>query len=278
MIGLGHIGAGVARRLALHGFEVWGCDVRPQPLVDLVGVLSGAGSPLAVAQRTGTVLVAVLDDHQVREVLFGPDGVAAGADRPCDVLVLSTTTLATIRSVGADCERAGISLLDCGVSGGRGGFEAGQVTAMVGGESDAFTRVRPVIETFADPVLHMGPLGRGMAAKLARNVLVYTDWSVAWEAARLAQAAGVDLDAFVTAVQASDRYVDGHTALISAGLGLGGETDELRAHGAALSVYANKDLAAAIELSDELAVELPAARLALAQVRSFTGQTPRRPD
>ena len=274
VIGLGHIGAGVSRSLGACGFQTWGYDVRAEAALELTSVIRSASSPAEVGRRAEVVLIAVLDDEQVRDVLVGTGGLLTAPERTRTVVLLSTTTLETVRWAARECEQRGVALMDCGVSGGRGGFEARAITAMVGGDADAFERARPLLETFANPVLHMGALGRGMAAKLARNVLVYTDWAVAREAARLAQAAGVDMAKFVEAVEASDRYVDGHMALVGRGLGLGNPPPEVRGHGAAIAVYAHKDLAAAIELGEELSVAMPAARLALSRVAAFTADTP----
>jgi 3-hydroxyisobutyrate dehydrogenase-like beta-hydroxyacid dehydrogenase len=123
-----------------------------------------------------------------------------------------------------------------------------------------------VLEGFADPVVHCGELGNGMRAKLARNLIIYTDWMVAWEAARLALAAGVPLDRFVECVTASDRWVKPHMHLVDHGIGLGSEANAERTAG-----YADKDLRAALALGDELGLDLPAAQLALARFRAVAG-------
>jgi 3-hydroxyisobutyrate dehydrogenase-like beta-hydroxyacid dehydrogenase len=274
VIGLGHIGAGVSRSISSGGFTVSGYDVRMDAVRDLAGVVTPASAPAEIAAQSDVVLIAVLNDEQVRSVLVGTGGLLDKPARCKTVVSLSTTTLSTVRWAATECEQLDVALLDCGVSGGRGGLEARAIAAMVGGPAQAFGHARPVLEAFADPVLHMGELGRGMAAKLARNVLVYTDWSVAWEAARLAEAAGVDVAKFVQAVDASDRYIDGHTALIRAGVGLAQAGPEARARGAAVAIYAEKDLRAALELGEELEIEMPAARSALTRLEQFTNGAP----
>jgi 3-hydroxyisobutyrate dehydrogenase len=270
VLGLGHIGAGVSRTMRQRGFEVFGNDVRPESLESLSGVLTGCPSPRALTEAVDIVFVAVMHDAQVREVVAGEDGILSAAGGARFLVILSTATLDTIRWTAQVCADAGIEVLDCGVSGGAGGLEKGEITAMVGGDEAAFEYVRPALEAFADPVLHMGPLGRGMAAKLARNLLVYTDWSVAWEAARMAQAAGVDVAKFVQAVQASDRYVRGHMALVAEGVGLGEEDEAARGHARGIAAYAEKDLRAVLELGDEYGIDLPAARIALGRVSDVT--------
>jgi 3-hydroxyisobutyrate dehydrogenase len=224
-----------------------------------------------VAAASDVVLVAVMNDAQLREVLSAGDGLLAAEQPPRVIAILTTATIETIRWADAECAARGSALLDCGVSGGAGGLERGLMVAMVGGPADVLELVRPILAAWADPVVHMGPVGMGMAAKLARNVIVYADWFVAWEAARLAIAAGVDLDAFVEVVEASDRWVGSHMVMAKAGIGLRAGADGAPQASPVIAGYAGKDLAAALELADELGIDLPGARLAAAQFEAVAG-------
>ena len=87
-------------------------------------------------------------------------------------------------------------LLDAGVSGGATAYENG-LTVMIGGSDDDVQRAMPVLNGFAKAVVHCGPLGAGMVAKLAKNVVTYSSWAVAREAALLAIAGGVSLERFL---------------------------------------------------------------------------------
>ncbi|MCR5879564.1 NAD(P)-dependent oxidoreductase [Phenylobacterium sp. J367] len=272
IIGLGSIGAGVARALAqgkggrLH--ELTGYDVRPQSLEELAGVLRAAATPAAASAGADVVLLAVVDDGQVREVLEGKDGVLSASPLPRAVVILSTVTLPTVLWAGDTCAARGVALVDCGVSGGPHALAHASITSMVGGDEAAFEIVRPVIDGFSDPTIHCGQLGNGMRAKLARNLIIYTDWMVAWEGARLARAAGVPLDKFVQCVTASDRWVRPHMGLVEEGVGL-----ESGASRPSTAAVADKDLRAALALGAELAMDLPAAELALARFGAVAGVT-----
>ncbi|MCR5879551.1 NAD(P)-dependent oxidoreductase [Phenylobacterium sp. J367] len=261
IIGLGVIGSGVARALAQgkggRTFEVAGFDVRQETLDGLRDTVRAAPSPRLASEGADVVLVAVMDDAQVRAVLDGADGVLAAARLPRAVAILSTVTLPTVLWAGDTCAARGVALVDCGVSGGPHALAHASITSMVGGDEAAFEIVRPVIDGFSDPTIHCGQLGNGMRAKLARNLIIYTDWMVAWEGARLARAAGVPLDKFVQCVTASDRWVRPHMAMVSEGTGLTGGSN------AATAAYADKDLRAALALGEELGLNLPAATLAL---------------
>jgi 3-hydroxyisobutyrate dehydrogenase-like beta-hydroxyacid dehydrogenase len=272
IIGLGEIGAGVAQALAKSGqVSLSGFDLRAEPFEKLGGAMRVCSTPAAAGDGADVVLVAVMTDDQVREVLTGEAGVLTAQAPPHAIVILSTVSMETIFWAADEATSRGVALLDCGVSGGAQALREASITAMVGGEDNAFEQVRPVIEGFSNPVVHCGKLGNGMRAKLARNLIIYTDWMVAWEGARLALAAGVPRDKFVQVVTASDRWVRPHMALVERGVGLadGGETAAVKDDRTAK--YADKDLRAAIALGEELGIELPAAALALGRFRAVTG-------
>jgi 3-hydroxyisobutyrate dehydrogenase-like beta-hydroxyacid dehydrogenase len=123
---------------------------------------------------------------------------------------------------------------------------------------------RPVLETFASPVLHMGDLGSGMITKIARNLLHYCGIAADWEGARLAAAAGVDVGRFAEAVRACEAWSGGRMGYgtsVAADGNLGMEEHVAR--------YAVKDLEVALQLGDATGVELPAGELARELFRSL---------
>ena len=264
IIGLGSIGSEAARELAKskngQEYSLVGYDTRPETLAALGAVLRPAVSPAAASEGADVVLVAVVNDAQVRDVLTGEGGVLSAATLPRAVLILSTISVPTVFWAEAECAARGVALLDCAVSGH-------PITSMVGGDDDGFGIVRPVIEGYSVSVIHCGKLGNGMRAKLARNLIIFADWMVAWEGARLAMAAGVPLDKFVQCVTSSDKWVRPHMALVDEGIGLPGGTTKRPSTAA----FADKDLRAALALGAELGVDLPAAELALNRFRAVAG-------
>ena len=254
VVGLGRIGGGVAAALCRAGWEVAGCDVRA-PAAPLPAGLRLVATPADVAAQARTVLVAVLDAGQVRDVLAGDSGLLSAARPPATIVVLSTVAVRTLDWAAGAAAPAGAAVVDCGVSGGVAAAAEGRLVAMVGGSGDAVRAARPAIEAFAQHVIHAGELGAGMRLKLARNLVTYGSWLVVDEAARLVAASGISTDALVEAIRASDPMTGGATALV------GGEPSR-RPAPPALAAIAHKDLRAALELGAESGVAMPAGELA----------------
>jgi 3-hydroxyisobutyrate dehydrogenase len=278
VIGLGRIGGGAVRALARAGHDVVGYDVAPGAVEALSGVARGAASSREAAAGRDVVLVAVFDDAQVRTVFSGDDGVLAADPAPRVVAILSTVGLETIAWAGDEASRAGVGLVDCGVTGGGGAIEQGQIVGLVGGDDETVAAAVPVLEAIASPILHMGPLGSGMKAKLARNAIVFGCWYVVSEAARLAAAAGVDVGKLVEASTAADRWSGGPMALLERHGIRPDDYDPANeasaAHRRLLATYAHKDVGAALALAESLGLELPGAAVVKERFDDAVGLPP----
>jgi 3-hydroxyisobutyrate dehydrogenase-like beta-hydroxyacid dehydrogenase len=129
-----------------------------------------------------------------------------------------------------------------------------------------------VLEGFADPLLHMGPLGTGMQAKLARNLLHYSGWYAAWEAARVATACGIDIDKLVQAHEISNaRSSGGATSLLSRGIRPGPVDPASIPERQGSAAFARKDLGYVLELAEELGIPLPGAELVRERIDLVVG-------
>lgn len=265
MIGLGDIGRGVVTGLAAAGVDLVVCDVRPEATEAFAATAQVATGPADLGARSNVVVVAVVNDAQVQAVLTGPDGALAAMAPGSSVIILSTVSLATVRAVAEAAQDKGVAVVDCGVSGGPSSAAKGELISMVGGTEEDVDRALPVLQAFSDEVVRMGPLGAGLQAKLARNIVQYVSWMAAYEAQKLAEAAGVSLSRLARVIKASDAKIGGASTLMfrktvapfgpedDAGL-----VDAMRT----AAGLAHKDLAAALQLAGELDVELPVTALA----------------
>ncbi|GAA1129123.1 NAD(P)-dependent oxidoreductase [Nocardioides aquiterrae] len=260
-VGLGSIGKPMALRLAAaDGIDLTVYDVAPEPVAALVAA-GATAAPGVEALGADVVCVMVRDDDQVREV--------ARAVGPGPVLVVHSTVAP---GTPAELAAEGLTVLDAPVSGGPMGAAEGSLAIMVGGSGDALDVARPALDALGSKVVHAGPLGAGTRMKLARNLVHFVAFTAVTEAQRLAEAAGLDLEALGEVVRHTDRVTGGPGAIMyrdtTAQLDPGdfwyGVFDHVRALG-------EKDLAFAIALADELGADVPLAREALPRLGKGLG-------
>ncbi|HXX89062.1 MAG TPA: NAD(P)-dependent oxidoreductase [Acidimicrobiales bacterium] len=277
VIGLGDIGRGVAGALAQAGIGLTVCDVRAEATEPFAQSARIAADPADLAATADVILVAVVNDAQVRTVVDGDGGALAAAKPGSTIVVLSTVSPDTVRAVAESAAARDVDVLDCGVSGGPAAAAQGALVSMLGGDEDVIDRVRPVLQGFSSLVVRMGPLGAGLQAKLARNLVQYASWLAAYEAQTLAEAAGVDLLELAEVIRASDQWIGGSSRLMFrqsvAPFGPQDHPDIVGAmrNGAGL---AHKDLQAVVALGDRLGVALPLAAMTEARIDAVFGLAP----
>ena len=204
-IGPGRMGRPMLERLAAAGHDVTVLIRSPRSgaaaeTVEPAGV-SRAATVAATVHDADAVFVVVLTDDQVRSVCLGPDG-AIEAMKPGATLVQHTTcdpaTLQLLDVAGAE---RGIAVLDAAVSGGPHDIAAGTLTLWVGGDEAVLEQMRPVLDTYASPVMSVGPVGNGQRVKLVNNALFVAQVGLAVDAVRLAGSLGIDEKVILAAVQ-----------------------------------------------------------------------------
>jgi 3-hydroxyisobutyrate dehydrogenase len=125
------------------------------------GRATSAGTPGEAVRDADVVITCLSNSPDVASLVDGPDGLLTSM-RPGSVLVDCTSgEPATSRRIAAQLAERGIDFLDAPVSGGVGGAERGALTIMVGGKADVLERVRPVLATFGQKIVHCGELARG---------------------------------------------------------------------------------------------------------------------
>jgi 3-hydroxyisobutyrate dehydrogenase-like beta-hydroxyacid dehydrogenase len=261
-IGLGNIGGPMARRLLANPDGLVVFDVRPESYEKLVAKGATAAADVAdVARSADVISVVVRDDDQVRDVTTE----LLAASRPGLVIAIhSTIKASTAIALAEVAEPLGVHIVDAPISGGAMGAHAGTLAVMVGGEADAVELCRPVFGHFASLVSHLGPVGSGTRAKLARNLLHFVAFTAVGEAQRLAEAAGIPVAELGKIVRHSDSVTGGPGAIMlrdSAGpLAPGDDWYPVMENVASLGA---KDLKQALELAAELGVDTPLASMAL---------------
>jgi len=193
-VGLGVMGFPMAGYLARSGHDVIVYN-RTSSKADAWCQSYGGRSvatPGDAARDAELVFSCVGNDHDVREVLLGDEGVLASIASD-SIIVDHTTASATIAREVSDLASAkSVGFLDAPVSGGQAGAENGQLTVMVGGTADDFSRASPVIDCYAKAITHIGPVGSGQLAKMVNQICIAGVVQGLAEGLHFAKKAGLD--------------------------------------------------------------------------------------
>ena len=255
-IGLGTMGAPMARNLLKRGFAltVWGR--RPEAIAPLVSAGAVAGESAAdVASSSDIVMTMVTDTRAVEDVILGPRGVANGARSGVLVVDHSTIDPDATKRIAGELQARGIDMLDAPVSGGGAAADAGTLAIMVGGTGAALERATPALSCYGKSIVHIGPNGAGQVAKACNQICTIVNQLGAAEAMLLAERAGVDPRAVKEALMggfAASRMLDLQAPKMIA-RDFEGKV-ESRLH--------HKDIHIVLDLARSLGLELPASAAA----------------
>lgn len=198
-IGLGNMGAPMAKNLAQAGHDVVGFDTAN---VSVDGV-KHAASAIDAATGADVVFTMLPNGDILRSVASDIIPVMSKGAVLADC---STVDVDSARAVGADATAAGLMALDAPVSGGVGGAAAGTLTFMVGGDSTGFDIVKPLFDIMGQKAVHCGPSGNGQAAKICNNMILGVTMIATCEAFALADKLGLDRQAMFDVVSTSSGY------------------------------------------------------------------------
>lgn len=269
-IGLGNMGAPMAKRLVDWPGGVIVYDVRAEamtPLAEAGATLADGVADIAVA--ADIISVTVLDDAQVREVVAE---LAANAKPGTVIAIHSTISDTTAVELAGELKLQGIHVADAPVSGGAGAAEKGELATMVGAEREVYERIKPAFKQWASLVIHAGEPGAGTRMKLARNMLTFTSYAAACEAMKLAEAAGLDLQALGRVVRHTDALTGGPGAIMV--------RDDMKDLEPEHFLYqpflhtrglGEKDLSLALALGEAVSVDLPLAEVAYQRLAAGLG-------
>lgn len=193
IVGLGRMGNGMAQSLLRNGFKVFGTDigVAQREAASKVGV-NVVEDIRALCAESGVIILSLPMAKHVQEVMKGKDGIIDCAQPNTLIIDTSTSEPEVTRELSKEFEQLGHQLLDCPVSGGPAGAEAGTMVMVVGGERSALERAQPYLDALSSKVVYMGESGNGHAAKLINNLLCAAHLVTTAEAIALGTKAGLN--------------------------------------------------------------------------------------
>jgi 3-hydroxyisobutyrate dehydrogenase-like beta-hydroxyacid dehydrogenase len=171
-IGLGTMGAPMARNILGQGHRLIVADVQPAAVAALTVVgATAVTTPREVAAGSEIVITMLPDAPDVERVALGVDGIVAGIKPGAIYIDMSTIDPGTTRKVGAAIAAKGAAMIDSPVGKTADAAVAGTLTLMVGGEADVVARCRSVLDCMGTDFFYCGELGAGQTMKLINNLL-----------------------------------------------------------------------------------------------------------
>lgn len=265
-VGLGSMGAPLARLIARSGATISVYDEIPQAREKFDGIAVLTSSPAQAASGADVACVCVRDDQQVRNVILGENGLVEGLPKGALILIHSTIHIQTLHELKEALEPLEIGLLDAPISRTRMTEDAPFVFTMFGGEVVEVERAKAVVSAFSTNVEHMGPLGAGMAVKIANNLVTWVQLVIGAQAVSLTSYNGVDFDKLLEVMTANGNLTPIMRAMLANKRIASTENDAFLLSQAGIG---EKDLALAIESGRAAGIEMglaEAARLVLLPV------------
>lgn len=210
-IGLGVMGGPMCRNMAersgseARAFDL--CQAARDALADSRAVL--VDSIADAVREADIVFLSLPGAAQVDALCCGEGGISSIGRRGLLVVDLSTTTVASARSVAERLTAVGMEFADAPVARTREAAIRGELSIMVGSDAATFERLRPLLGNLATAVTHCGAVGAGQAVKLINNALVFEHVAALAEMMVIGERAGVEPAVFLDAVSrgSGDSFV-----------------------------------------------------------------------
>jgi len=200
-IGLGIMGRPMVKNLLKAGYVLIVYD-KFAPFDDLVDLgATGGVSGKDVASRSDVIITMLPNSPHVKSVVLGKDGVIEGIKAGSILVDMSSIAPLAAQEIHAELKQRGVVMLDAPVSGGEPKAIEGTLAIMVGGDSNAFETVKPILGKMGSSVVRVGEIGAGNVTKLANQIIVALNIAAISEAFTLATKAGFDPEAVFSAIK-----------------------------------------------------------------------------
>ena len=197
-IGLGHLGRHLAGSLVRPGFPVVVNDLDPDNAQELVAAGARyAADPQGVAEAVHAVITCLPSPKVSERVLTGERGILKGLKPGATWIEMSTLDEQEVLRLGKVAADTGVRMLESPVTGGVHLAASGEITVIIGGDSDLYDLHLPAFQAMGKQIFRAGPLGKAAVIKVITNMLAFIHLIATGEALMLAKKGGIDLtDAF----------------------------------------------------------------------------------
>jgi 3-hydroxyisobutyrate dehydrogenase-like beta-hydroxyacid dehydrogenase len=255
-IGLGMMGSRMVKRLLDAGYSVTGYNrtkSKAEPLIQQG--MKWAATPRDAALAADVIFSNMANNDALRSITIGADGILAGLSAGKIYIDMSTVSPSLTRDLAEQVRALGAQMLDAPVSGSKLTLEQGKLAIMVSGDEQAYVQAKAILEVIGPTVMYVGAIGQAMALKVAINISIMTQVVSLIEGVLLAERYGVPRQKAVEIML--------NSAIASPALKYRGPFVAAMPEEAWFDVeMAEKDIALALELGNELGVSLPTTTVA----------------
>ncbi len=247
IVGLGNAGSAMATALSgqvpLIGFDI--DPSRRQIVADLE--IDCVASLADIATRAGSVVLS-LPKSEISKAVIAE--LVSSEKVPDLIIETSTVTHKVAQELQALCQPHNISFIDAAIASGVASMAAGTITFLVGGEADEVAKAHPVLEPMAANIMHLGPVGSGMGAKVVINAVAHAVMVVLIEAGAMASKLDLPMQTLVDILRRDEGLIRPLTHRVQERMMQGN-------YQGGMSVSnARKDSVLALETAQELGVPL----------------------
>lgn len=192
-IGLGLMGSNMAQCLLDNGFKlnVMGRNKDAVAAVTTRGAIE-VHTPKALAEASDIIMLCVTTSDVVESLIYGDDGILAGAKEGAVVIDFGTSIPDSTRKIGADLAEKGVGMLDAPLGRTPAHAKDGLLNIMAAGDKETFEKVKPVLDVQGENVFYLGALGAGHVTKLINNFMGMTTVCAMSQAFAIAERSGID--------------------------------------------------------------------------------------
>ncbi|OYR12259.1 NAD(P)-dependent oxidoreductase [Brucella thiophenivorans] len=208
IIGVGLMGHGIAKNVVSKGWALGFLD-HPgnQPCEDLIGLGAAKfADKHDLAAASDVIILCVSGTPQVEDVLLGENGILKRVTQGTVIIDCSTAIPSSTEAIAKQAAGAGALFMDAPMTRTPLEAEAGRLNLLVGAEPELFTRIRPLLETFAENIFHAGGASAGHKLKLLHNFCSLGMVTLLGEAAACAKQGGISAEVFTEVLAKGGGY------------------------------------------------------------------------
>jgi 3-hydroxyisobutyrate dehydrogenase-like beta-hydroxyacid dehydrogenase len=203
-VGLGGMGRGVVKNMAHKGIDVVAYDLDEVRMEEAVkhGASKG-GSPLEMAEACDVFGICITTAEAVQELALGEGGVLSAMKEGSVFLDHTTVSPAHVDTMRAACAQRNIRYAEAPMTRTPVHADRGEVNILFGGEAELLDDLRPIFNTYAENIFHVGPAGHAIRLKLIHNYIAFANVASWCEGFALAASEGLDMSKVIGIISAA---------------------------------------------------------------------------